>query len=128
MAVQNVAVVSLPARKGRRVSRSFWNAVGHRLLRDPVTMTCIVILLLIAGAAILVPWLSPHDVYKTSISKRLTWPGDPQFWLGTDELGRDMLTRILHGGRLSLVVGISPVLIATTVGVTLGGIAGYDGG
>jgi peptide/nickel transport system permease protein len=122
------AEVQLSTRKGRRVSRSFWNAVGHRLLHDPITMGCLVILLLIAGAAIVVPWISPHDVYKTSISKRLVWPGDSRFLLGTDELGRDMLTRILYGGRLSLVLGISPVLIATAIGGSLGIVAGYVGG
>jgi peptide/nickel transport system permease protein len=115
--------------KGRRaVSRSFWHSVGRRIVRDPMTMICLAILILIACMAIFAPWVSPHDLYKTSMTRRLIWPGDARHILGTDELGRDMLTRLFYGGRLSLVVGLSPVLIATFIGGALGTIAGYAGG
>lgn len=117
-----------PARGRRPASRSFWRSVGRRIARDPVTMICLGILLLIALAAILAPWIAPHDVYKTSIIRRLLPIGSPGHILGTDELGRDMLTRLLHGGRLSLVTGLSPVVLACMVGGTLGVIAGYVGG
>jgi peptide/nickel transport system permease protein len=115
--------------KGRRpVSRSFWRSVGNRVLGDPVTMVCLAILLSIALAAILAPWITPHDPYKTSIVRRLLPPGSPQHLLGTDELGRDMLTRLLYGGRLSLMTGLLPVVLATCIGGTLGLLAGYVGG
>jgi peptide/nickel transport system permease protein len=108
--------------------RGFWHAVGHRLARDPVTVVCFVILLAIVAAAVFAPWISPHDAYSSNMSRRLILPGDPTYILGTDELGRDMLTRLLVGGRLSLMVGASPVLLALMIGATLGIIAGYAGG
>jgi peptide/nickel transport system permease protein len=88
--------------KGRRPpSRSFWHSVARRLARDPVTMICLVILSLIVLAAIFAPWLAPYDPYKTSMARRLIAPGDARYWLGTDELGRDLLSRLISGGRLS---------------------------
>lgn len=114
---------------GRRPpSRSFWNNVGRRLLRDPLTMTCAAIILAIILAAIFAPYIAPHDPYRTSMARRLLPIGSPGYLLGTDELGRDILSRLIYGGRLSLVMGISPVVIATLLGGLLGVIAGYAGG
>lgn len=111
-----------------RVSRSFWQVVGRRLSRDPVTVICAAILLLIALAAILAPLITPYDPYKTSILARLAPVGGPAHWLGTDELGRDLLTRLIYGGRTSLFMGFAPILFATLIGGTLGIVAGYTGG
>ena len=123
-----IATAGAPARGRRPKSRSFWRSVGHRILRDPVTLACMSVLVLIALAAILAPWIAPHDPYKTSVVRRLLVPGSPQHLLGTDELGRDMLTRLLYGGRLSLLTGLLPVILATAIGGTLGVMAGYVGG
>lgn len=123
-----ILAAGAPARGRRPVSRSFWRSVGHRIRRDPVTLICLSILALIALAAIFAPWIAPHDPYKTSVVRRLMAPGAPQHLLGTDELGRDMLTRLLYGGRLSLLTGLLPVVLATAIGGTLGVIAGYVGG
>jgi peptide/nickel transport system permease protein len=112
----------------RKRSRSFWTIVGRRLSRDPVTLICAGILIAIALAAIFAPLLVPADPYKTSVARRLLPPGDPRHWLGTDELGRDMIARLIYGGRLSLVMGITPVILATLIGGALGIIAGYVGG
>lgn len=120
--------IDIPVQGRRPPSRSFWRSVARRVARDPITMICLAILTGIALAAIFAPWISPHDVYKTSIIRRLLPPGSPNHILGTDELGRDMLTRLLYGGRLSLVTGLLPVVLATMVGGTLGVIAGYVGG
>lgn len=129
MADQTAFLAGAAPSKGRRpISRSFWRSVARRILDDPVTITCMTILLLIALAAIFAPWIAPRDPYKTSIVRRLLAPGGPEYLLGTDELGRDMLTRLLYGGRLSLVTGLLPVVLATVVGDTLGVIAGYVGG
>jgi peptide/nickel transport system permease protein len=115
--------------KGRRPpSRSFWYSVARRLARDPVTMICLVILSLIVLAAIFAPWLAPYDPYKTSMARRLIAPGDARYWLGTDELGRDLLSRLIYGGRLSLFMGFTPVILATVIGGLLGVTAGYIGG
>lgn len=114
---------------GRRPpSRSFWNNVGRRLLRDPVTMVCAAVILAIILAAIFAPYVAPHDPYRTSMVRRLLPIGAPGYPLGTDELGRDILSRLIWGARLSLVMGMSPVVIATVIGGLLGVIAGYAGG
>ena len=109
-------------------SRSFWQTVGRRLSRDPITIVCATILLLIVLAAIFAPLISPYDPYRTSMARRLLPVGDHRHWLGTDELGRDLLTRLIYGGRMSLFMGFMPVVIATLIGGTLGVIAGYAGG
>jgi peptide/nickel transport system permease protein len=74
------------------------------------------------------PWLAPADPYQSSMLKRLRPIGTEGFPLGTDELGRDMLSRLMVGARLSLFMGITPVIFAFLVGATLGIIAGYVGG
>ncbi|MDQ8726640.1 ABC transporter permease [Bradyrhizobium sp. LHD-71] len=130
MSQTSIAVAGLGAPlKGKRpVTRSFWQNVFRRLTRDPVTMICLAILVLIIIAAVFAPLIAPHDPYRTSMARRLIAPGDARYWLGTDELGRDLLSRLIYGGRLSLFTGFTPVLLATVIGGTLGIIAGYLGG
>jgi peptide/nickel transport system permease protein len=130
MTEQTVSIASaVITTKGRRPpSRSFWQSVGRRLLRDRVSMFCFAILMLIVFAAILAPWIAPYDPYKTSMGRRLIEPGDARYWLGTDELGRDLLSRLIYGGRFSLFTGFAPVVLATAIGGILGVIAGYLGG
>ncbi|MET3344614.1 peptide/nickel transport system permease protein [Bradyrhizobium japonicum] len=91
-------------------------------------MACALVLLLIFLSAILAPWLGLEDPYKGSMIRRLRHIGTVGYPLGTDELGRDMLARLIYGGRLSLVIGILPVILAFCIGTSLGIIAGYVGG
>ncbi|MEI6203762.1 MAG: ABC transporter permease [Enhydrobacter sp.] len=109
-------------------SRGYWQSVRRRLRRDPVTVVCGVILLLIVLSALLAPWLGLADPYKTSMIYRLKPVGTPRFLLGSDELGRDMLARLVYGGRLSLAMGVTPVVCALLIGGTLGITAGFLGG
>ena len=109
-------------------SDSYWQGVARRIGRDPVTLVCAAILLLMLLAILAAPWLSPHDPLQGSLLRRLQPVGSPGHLLGTDELGRDMLSRLLHGGRLSWFLGIMPVLIAVVIGASLGILAGYAGG
>ena len=106
----------------------YWRGVGARLLRDKVSMACLLLLALIILGALLAPWLSPGDPAVGSVLKRLKPVGTPGHPLGTDELGRDMLTRLLYGGRTSLLMGITPVALALLIGGTLGMVAGFLGG
>jgi ABC-type dipeptide/oligopeptide/nickel transport system permease subunit len=78
-------------------------------------------------AVLLAPWLVPYDPNAQSLAKALEppWPGHP---LGNDELGRDVLSRVLHGGRVSLLIGIGSVVAGLAVGGLLGIVAGYRGG
>jgi len=108
--------------------RSYWQNVFLRLRRDPVTVTCAVIILLIVLMAIFAPVLAPADPYKASMLKRLTAIGTAGYPLGADELGRDMLSRLIYGGRISLLMGLVPVVVALLIGGTMGVIAGFVGG
>ena len=109
-------------------ARGYWQQVGRRLRRDPVTLVCGAILILIVAAALTAPWLGLADPYKTSMIRRLYPVGSPNYLLGTDELGRDMLSRLIHGGRLSLFMGVTPVVCALLIGGLLGITAGFLGG
>ena len=84
--------------------------------------------MLLLLAIVFAPLLAPHDPYQTSMIRRLKPAGFPGYPLGTDELGRDMLTRLLYGGRLSWAIGITPVVLAFFIGGLLGVIAGFAGG
>lgn len=108
--------------------RGYWSTVWERLRRDPITIGCATIILMILLAAIFAPLIAPHDPYKTSMLKRLAPIGSANFLLGTDELGRDMLSRLIYGGRVSLFTAIAPVFGALMVGGTLGILAGFLGG
>ncbi len=121
------ATVLIPAATQQR-SRSYWSGVLRRLRRDPVTLAFAALLLLLLLAIVLAPLLALHDPYQTSMLRRLKPAGFPGYPLGTDELGRDMLTRLLYGGRLSWAIGITPVVLAFVIGGLLGIVAGYAGG
>lgn len=102
----------------------------------------LVVLMIFVVTAILAPWIVPHDPYAGDIGQRLMYPSlfaqfadpdihrepDPAFLLGTDPLGRDMLSRIIYGARISLLVGIVAVGISILIGTILGATAGYYGG
>jgi peptide/nickel transport system permease protein len=108
--------------------RGYWKSVGRRLRRDPVTLICAGTLVLIVAASLTAPWLGLADPYKTSMIRRLLPIGSPNHLLGTDELGRDMLARLVYGGRLSLFMGVTPVVCALAIGGLLGITAGFVGG
>jgi len=109
-------------------SPGFWSGVLTRLRRDPVAMVALGILLLLILMAIFAPYLAPYDPAKGSVIRRLKPIGTPGYILGTDELGRDMLSRLIYGARLSLLMGVIPVPIAFVIGSAIGIIAGYAGG
>jgi peptide/nickel transport system permease protein len=106
-----------------RPGARMWN----RLKRDKVSLGAMVVLGLIVLMAIFAPWISP-DPYAGSALARLKPIGTPEHWLGTDEIGRDMWARLVHGGRLSLISGALPVAVALLIGGGLGVLAGYTGG
>ncbi|HKC99879.1 MAG TPA: ABC transporter permease [Methylomirabilota bacterium] len=107
---------------------SYWRTVAWRLSRDRATLVAGALLLLIALSAVLAPWIAPYDPSAGAIRGRLASVGTPSHVLGTDEQGRDMLSRLLWGGRMTLVAGLTPVVVAFLVGTVLGVIAGYAGG
>ena len=104
--------------------RSYWSTVADRLKRDRLTIGVGIVLLLIIALAVFAPWAATHDPLQGSVLRRLKPVGTPGYLLGTDETGRDIWSRLVYGGRLSLICGITPVLLATMIGGTLGLVAG----
>ncbi|WP_342506091.1 nickel transporter permease [Sporosarcina sp. FSL K6-2383] len=87
-----------------------------------------IIVVLVVICAVFAPFLSTHDPYEMNMRNGLLKPGEGGHFLGTDQYGRDLFTRLIYGARVSLEVGITSVLISMVIGVTLGLIAGYYGG
>jgi len=102
---------------------SLWRA----LLSNRVAWIGVALLLIIVLAAVFASWLAPHDPLQQNIAYRLD-PPSADFWLGTDSYGRDVLSRLIYGARISLLVGFLAVLIAMLIGSSLGILAGYLGG
>ena len=97
-------------------SPGYWQTVARRLLRDKVAMGAALVVLGLVVLAVFGPMLTPADPYKASMLSRLKPIGTPGFPLGTDELGRDLLSRLMVGARLSLFMGITPVVCAFFLG------------
>lgn len=107
--------------------RILWRSITRRLRRDRAGLSSLIFLVVLAVAALLAPWLAPFDPLDVDF-EHLRAPPDAQHWLGTDKQGRDVLSRLLFGARLSLAVGFvsqAPILL---VGVSAGCLAGYRGG
>jgi peptide/nickel transport system permease protein len=104
-----------------------------RLLRDPGAVVGAIILIVMIGGALLAPLIAPYDPETTDLRARNTPPaweqaGSSEHWLGTDPVGRDMLSRIIYGARVSLFISFTVTVLATLIGVTFGLLAGYFGG
>jgi len=100
-----------------------WQVLRLLVARKTVLASLIVLAVLVAAAA-LAPWISPFDPYKLSIMSRLQAPSTAH-WFGTDDFGRDVFSRVIHGGRLSLLVGFLVVLLSGMLGIALGLVAGF---
>jgi peptide/nickel transport system permease protein len=123
--VQAPAAVPATADAGAVAPRSYLAEVRTRFVHNRAGMLAVSVLVLLAVAALGGPLLSPYDPLLGNATRRLLAPGSAGHLLGTDEQGRDMLTRLLYGGRLSLLTGILPVLVATVIGTAIGATAGY---
>ena len=117
--------------------RSFWNHdLAYSFRGSPVTVAAAVLTLVCVGGALFAPWLAPYnpfDAASLDLNAAMLPPawiaqGSASHLLGTDDQGRDILSTILYGARISLEVGLAAVLFAMTLGVTVGLVAGYFGG
>jgi peptide/nickel transport system permease protein len=99
----------------------------HVLLENPLTLLAVGLFLLIVLCAIVGPWVVPYDPLATDTDNALQAPS-PRHWFGTDQLGRDIFSRVIVATRLDLGIALSAVLIATTLGTILGLYAGFFGG
>lgn len=108
----------------RQPANAHWMIFVHRLLKRRTVAIGIAILAIFVLLALLAPWIAPYSPSKLSIVNRLK-PPSGQFWFGTDEFGRDIFSRTIYAGRLSLLVGGAVVGLSAVVGVTLGLLAGF---
>lgn len=110
-----------------RVRHLRWGLRLRRLLRYRSATVGTLVLIGITAAALMAPWITPYDP-SVQVWEQALQPPSRTHWLGTDEFGRDLLTRIVYGGRISMTVGFLAVGIAAGIGVPLGLISGYAGG
>ncbi len=118
------------------ISRAFHSDVFYSFSRSPTAIISALVALIIIVGAVCAPLISPHnpfdlatlDLLDANIPPAWSAEGDPRFLLGTDDQGRDMLSAILYGSRISLLVGFASVMLSLIVGVSLGLISGYVGG
>ncbi len=109
------------------VKHSQWGDVWRRLRRDKLAMVGMSIVFLLILVALFAPWLAPYDPTAMDAGNRLAWPSLAHP-LGTDNFGRDLLSRIIYGGRTSLLVSMLALAFSEAVGIVLGGFAGFVGG
>ena len=102
--------------------------VWRRFTRNRLATAGAVGVFVLVALAALAPWVAPHDPLYIDMDHKFARPGQAGFLLGADELGRDLLSRLLHAGRVSLAVGLITALIAVLVGSILGAVAGFYGG
>lgn len=109
-------------------SPGYWRTVLRRFASERLAVGAAVLIALLVLMAVFAPWLAPADPYGSSMLNRLKPVGTAGYPLGSDELGRDMLSRLMLGARLSLFMGIVPVIFAFALGSLIGITAGYAGG
>ena len=140
MATRSAEVQAFSLGYGARLAdatrRFLGSDVFHSFRRSPVTIAAFVATMIFFLAALLAPWLAPHNTYDVASLDLMdafrapAWAegGDPDFLLGTDDQGRDVLSSIMFGLRISLLVGFASVILAAVVGSALGLLSGYVGG
>lgn len=134
MATASAEVVRVPPAQSRR-ERSLWGDALERLRRNRAAMVGLAVVILFALIAIFAPLLAPYDPVVGNTAKHELDPvfGDPRYrdpahLLGTDQLGRDILSRLIYSARVSLIIGFVPITLILLIGVTVGLLAGFFGG
>ena len=106
---------------------SLWDDAWLRLKKNRLAMFGLFVLIIMGIACLFAPWITPYGYEEQNLALGASGPSW-QHWMGTDTLGRDMLTRVLYGGRVSLAVGLIATAVALVIGVTWGAVAGFVGG
>ena len=108
----------------RKLTRGAFGQIWYQLCRDPLGMAGLVLVTLMIGSAILASWIVPYDPNQILVGDKLAAPSMAH-WMGTDHLGRDVLSRVIMGGRIALEVALASLAAALSAGLVLGLIAGY---
>src|SRR5262245_2119441 len=99
----------------------------RRFAKNRLAVVGLALIVVLALSAVLAPWLAPYDPARQSLIEKRATPG-VKYWLGADEFGRDILSRVIYGSRVALLVGVLSVLIALAGGLVLGTVSGFAGG
>lgn len=112
-----------------RPNTTYWQDVWYRLKQNKGAIAGLVIVIIMIVLAIVGPYLTPYNYDTQNLASQYTnQPPSSEHWFGTDDLGRDLFTRVWHGARVSLLIGFLSALVQFLIGVTYGGISGYIGG
>lgn len=106
---------------------SLWQDAMVRLRKNHLAVFGLTVLILLMVISVLTPWIAPYGYEEQNLALGPT-PPSAEHWMGTDVVGRDLLTRVMYGGRISIAVGLIATAVALLIGVTWGAIAGYVGG
>ncbi|RKL61458.1 ABC transporter permease [Thermoanaerobacteraceae bacterium SP2] len=106
---------------------TFIREVWYRFRRNKMAMVGAITIILLIFIAVFAPWVAPYDPYKLDLKEQFIAPG-AKYFLGTDMYGRDVLSRVIFGTRISLIIGLVPSIISMVLGSVLGIISGYYGG
>ena len=107
--------------------RSFLQRFMRRTFANPISAFALIVVIVLAVVAVIGPAIAPYDPLRPDF-RRIAEPPSAQHWFGTDQNGRDILSRIIHGTRISVSIGVAAVLLGLAVGTTMGLVAGYFGG
>ncbi|MGH2348078.1 MAG: ABC transporter permease [bacterium] len=127
---RNAATVAVPAAPQPKsdVGEGYWQIAWKRLRKHRLAMLGLFVIFLLVSAALLAPWIAPYRFEDIDLLNRFAKPFLPGHVLGTDDLGHDVLTRLLYAGRISLLVGFAAALSAVALGTLVGVVAGFYGG
>lgn len=114
-------------KKSANLEQSYWTGVWYRLKKNHMAMVSLVLLSLIVLACVFVPVISPYSMESTSMAER-EMPPSSAHWFGTDNIGRDLFTRLFYAGRISLGIALAVTAVQCIIGVVLGSLAGFYGG
>ena len=126
MATTTQTAAGIAAREHQRPARSLWQDAWYTFTRDKLAMAGLFVLVVLVLAVLIGPYVWGGSATEIDFSRSLFGPSF-QFPMGTDDEGRDLLARVLNGGRISIAVGFTSVLLAISLGVTVGAVAGYFG-
>ena len=114
-------------KKKDQTYQSYWSISWNIFKKNKVAMVCLFIVILLCLIALFAPLIAPYDPNKQVLTDRLMKPCG-QHWFGTDDLGRDIFTRLLYGSRYSILLGVASTAGALIIGIFIGSISGYFGG
>ncbi|MGH2401037.1 MAG: ABC transporter permease, partial [bacterium] len=126
---RNAATITAPiSTQIPQVGEGYWQIAWRRLRKHHLAMGGLIVIALLIAVAIFAPWIAPYRFEQIDLMNRFASPFQAGHLLGTDDLGHDVLTRLLYAGRVSLLVGFAAAFSAVALGTLVGVVAGFYGG